>query len=428
MSHSLEVSIDDDKKRQLTIRWSNLYNIDTIVVITVAQNSLLSTLEFIDITRKGFKCHPQVTTENYVLHVYGAKTTQGDRCQYQTVLNYAKIKVTAGITHKILCMDLQKCRNHCVPIKEKSEGSFILSIKRKPPYDYKLVVNQAAGKTVEYIIFIFYDELLTIWRVFGSSFALDAPFHLPPATWVTCQVLRKCEQGFDHSNTVVFETFLTTTENQRLYDLSLKFKKPIGQRPIKYFYRTKSPEYFEDIIHDKNGIMAPMLKNNGGEQGSVINGNFHGLFFSTFLDIRTNCPQPYSYFGPMRFNILADVLFTPDCNLYFVDFYCHYRKHHMALILTPVSSSRNSFCQKYLCKLNIFDNPFLCLRRGKHDGTWTVMANMDIIIEVYYTETVNITHTLKEKLGYMEEVDIVGRGFVLPCGIPKNPTCKKCNL
>ena len=172
--------------------------------------------------------------------------------------------------------------------------------------------------------------------------------------------------------------------------------------------------------------MIPKPKNNGGEQGSVINGNFHGLFFSAYTNIRTNWPPNYSFFGPTRFNVQAEVLFTKNCNLYFVDFYCHYKKHHLAVILTPKSSCHNTFCKKYLRQLDIYNNPFLRLcKKGK---SRVVMANMDIIVEVYYTETVNIKSIMQKGLGYIEEIAVMGRGYVLPQGIPKRASCKICNL
>jgi hypothetical protein len=219
---------------------------------------------------------------------------------------------------------------------------------------------------------------------------------------------------------------LTTRENNKLYDLALKFNKPKGLREIKYFYRNKKRQYFDDIMNDMDGVMIPKPKNNGGEQGSVINGNFRGLFFSAYMDIRTNRPQQYSFFGPTRFNVQAEVLFTKNCNLYFVDFYCHYKKHHMAVILTPKSSCHNTFCSKYLRQLDIYNNPFLKL--CKKDGSRVVMANMGMIVEVYYTETVNINTILENGLGCIEEIDVVGRGYVLPQGIQKRASCKICNL
>ena len=218
---------------------------------------------------------------------------------------------------------------------------------------------------------------------------------------------------------------LTVSENNQLYNLALKFNKPKGLREIKYFYRNKKRKYFDDIIN-MDGVMIPRPKNNGGEQGSVINGNFRGLFFSTFIDTRTNWPQQFSFYGPTRFNVQAEVLFSQNSNLYFVDFYCHYQKHHLAVILTPESSCHNTFCSKYLRQLDIYDNPFLKL--CEKNKSWVVMANMDMIVEVYYTETVNINSILKKGLGYIEEIDVVGRGYVLPQGIPKRASCKICNL
>jgi len=56
------------------------------------------------------------------------------------------------------------------------------------------------------------------------------------------------------------------------------------------------------------------------------------------------------------------------------------------------------------------------------------MANMDMIVEVYYTETVDINDILKKELGYIEDIHVVGRGYVLPQGIPKRASCRICNL
>jgi hypothetical protein len=46
---------------------------------------------------------------------------------------------------------------------------------------------------------------------------------------------------------------LTTRENNKLYDLALKFNKPKGLREIKYFYRNKKRQYFDDIMNDMDG-------------------------------------------------------------------------------------------------------------------------------------------------------------------------------
>jgi hypothetical protein len=56
------------------------------------------------------------------------------------------------------------------------------------------------------------------------------------------------------------------------------------------------------------------------------------------------------------------------------------------------------------------------------------MANMAAVVEVFYTESVNITNLLENGYGYMSTISLIGRGESKPDGIPKNENCKKCNL
>ena len=156
-------------------------------------------------------------------------------------------------------------------------------------------------------------------------------------------------------------------------------------RPIRFFYRNKSDKYYNEIRYKFNGEMRPYLKSHGGEQGCVLNGRLPGLFFSTFVDIRTNMPHSHSYFGPIRLYIEAHLMFNPSYNLYFADFYCHDVKHHVTLVITTKTSPANYLCRQYLCQLDVHRNPYLCLRKFP-DGSCAVLANMDIIVEILYTK------------------------------------------
>ena len=203
-------------------------------------------------------------------------------------------------------------------------------------------------------------------------------------------------------------------------------KVTVNLKPIQFFYRNKSVEYFNVILNHLGGEMRPYLKSNGGEQGSVLNGRLPGLFFSTYLDPNTNLPNPCSFYGPVRLYVQALFMFNPQCNLYFADFYCHYKRHHVTIILTPKLSPCVPFCRQYLTELNIFNNPYLCLH-ATPQGLF-VMANMDVTTEVFYTETINVISILALNSGKFERSTTIGRGYAPPTGLPKNSACTVCNL
>lgn len=75
----------------------------------------------------------------------------------------------------------------------------------------------------------------------------------------------------------------------------------------------------------------------------------------------------------------------------------------------------------------MYNDPCLCLRVDCY-GAYTVMANMDVTLEVFYTGTINVRTTLELQYGFIEKSQTIGRGYAPLSGIPKNPTCKICNL
>ena len=123
--------------------------------------------------------------------------------------------------------------------------------------------------------------------------------------------------------------------------------------------------------------MRSYLKSNSGKQSSLRNGRLPGLFFSTYLDSNTNLPSPCLFYGPIRLYAQALVMLNLQCNLYFADFYCHYKRHHVSIVLTPKLSLSIPFCRQYLTELNIFNNPYLSLHETPQ-GVLFVMANMDV--------------------------------------------------
>ena len=220
-------------------------------------------------------------------------------------------------------------------------------------------------------------------------------------------------------------------DNHQLFRMAVAFdaRKGIpGFKYVQYFYRNKSVEYYNVIMQQLNGEMRPYLKSNGGEQGSVLNGRLRGLFFSTLLDSSTNKPSTQSHYGPMRLYVQSQFMFNPHCNLYFGDFFCHYKRHHVTIILTSKLSPCNTFCQQYLLPLNIFSNPYLYLCSGENGGSFVVLANMNVTVDIFYTENINVLLALRRNVGYFEETKTIGRGYAPPSGIPKNACCEICNL
>ncbi|CAG2255176.1 unnamed protein product [Mytilus edulis] len=331
---------------------------------------------------------------------------------------------------------------HTLPLSSKeTQDTLPVTIHRHPPSLYRLDVNLMFTSEKDLIVFVRAKNQLRVFIVSDWFLNNEFPFEFPSASSVKCMVLCTCrEQRVDgsvwitttesHSPVISFKTFFSVMDTYRLYDLAIGFGKRKGypnMRPIQYFYRNKSKTYFDKIMIQLDGEMRPYLKSNGGEQGSVLNGRLSGLFFSTYTDAMTNMPGPYSHFGPIRLYIQSLEMFNSECNLYFADFYCHKKRHHVTVILVPKYSIDNEFCCQYLKELNIFRNPYLCLRVDCY-GAFSVMANMDVTVEVFYTDTINVRTALELQYGFIEKSQTIGRGYAPPSGIPKNPTCTICNL
>lgn len=187
--------------------------------------------------------------------------------------------------------------------------------------------------------------------------------------------------------------------------------------------------YFASIREYHSGIMKPYTKDHNGDPCSVINGHIDGLFFSTAVDFQTMKPLTESLYGPVRLHIDASTLFTPNFNLYFADFYCHYRVHYVTVVLTPKGSPTDKFCEGRLLKLDIRHNPFIYLSETKEDFYEVIVyLSNGLRVEVFYTEAVNISRIIENQQGHFERVPIIGRGESRPTGIPKNGLCKICNL
>ncbi|OPL32959.1 hypothetical protein AM593_09811, partial [Mytilus galloprovincialis] len=206
----------------------------------------------------------------------------------------------------------------------------------------------------------------------GQQLDFTLPFNLPVATdcevkFIVGCILKGSKQMRLSKLEMNTSISFTKAEYETLYDKTTDFiKVKKGKfRSIEYFYRNKSERYFDSITEHHRGIMKPYTKDHNGDPCSVINGRLGGLFFSTAVDSQTNRPLPCSPFGPLRLNISARFLFQPNLNLYFADFYCHYKVHYVTVILTRKDSTADIFCKERLKELDIHDNPFVYLKKSE---------------------------------------------------------------
>lgn len=118
----------------------------------------------------------------------------------------------------------------------------------------------------------------------------------------------------------------------------------------------------------------------------------------------------------------AEVLFGPNTNVYFADFYCMYTSYHyVVLVLAPDGSKGDLFCRGRLPPLGRSDNRFLTCGEGA-DGSQAFRHAQDVILEVIYTEPV--------ELGSGTVARISGRQLTGQSTInaKKDPSCKVCNI
>ncbi|XP_071134181.1 uncharacterized protein [Mytilus edulis] len=444
-SCSIKLKDKDSNKIDIRIHYPLCYVFDIIYIIIEDKSDSSSTNIFLKCNRGEFTISMSTTfnqDNNFVVYVYGLKTNHTSIGLYNRVVCHGNKEIKCSEEIK-LNIALEECDEDVhLPLSSSApQGVLPVTVNREPPSVYWLDVNHMYLPDKDFIVFIKVKNQIRCYIVNDRCVNMAFPFELPSASSVSCKVLCACRlkriygsvwiaTTESYSKVIHFKTFLSLLDTCRLFNLAITFgtrKVTPNMQPIQYFYRNKSKEYFDMIMKQLNGQMRPYLKSNGGEQGSVVNGRLFGLFFSTYIDTTTNMPGPYSHFGPIRLYIQCLEMFNPECNLYFADFYCHDKRHHVTVIVVPKFSIDNEFCRQYLKELDIFYNPYLCLR-VQCNGALTVMANMDVTVEVFYTETVNVRRALALKYGFIEKTKTIGRGYAHPSGIPKNPSCTICNL
>ncbi|XP_052088890.1 uncharacterized protein LOC127725730 isoform X4 [Mytilus californianus] len=380
----------------------------------------------------------------YCLEIYGLKK-ETEKKEHYTSLAYGGTKFLVAKMKNGKDLDipirLNEVKSLQFPLKNIKEAIFPIQVDHRPVSRYTFY--NKTKFTFDKIWIIFFKQSRDQFHVFihvGQKLDFTLPFDLPVATVCGVKIIVGCIL-FDsktirlstieiNTKTTNFKTYFTKAEYETLYNKAIEFIKTRKShvRSIEYFYRNKSEQYFASITVDHSGIMKPYKKDLNGDPCSVINGRLDGLFFSTTVDFQTNQPFRYSPFGPLRLHITASFLFIPNLNLYFADFYCHYKVHYVTVILTRKDSLADNFCKERLKELDIQNNPFIYLKTSKTLNNILVRHGNGMRIEVLYTEDLNIHEIIQNQQGHFERVPVIGRGESRPNGIPKNKNCTICNL
>lgn len=380
----------------------------------------------------------------YLLEIYGLQMKTGKTVYYDFV-SYKRRRFTVGksIAKEDLIFVLRfDDPSSYFPLSFAIEEKFDINLKHKPVSTYTIsgACSYVTRKT--FIITLKQPESrLNFFFHNGKKLKYKIPFDLPAGRHCDIKVIvgfsifendGVCILGTEVSSRVVsFKTFFTKIEYQTLYNKTTMFKETLQGKfhTVEFIYRNKSEMYFASIMEYHDGIMKPYTKDYNGDPYSVINGCIDGLFFSTALDFHTLKPPPESLYGPVRLHIEASALVTPNLNIYFADFYCHYQVHYVTIILTPKWSPVDKFCQERLLKLDINKNPFIYLAESSEDFYEVkVYLGTGLRVEIFYTEPINIPILLRNRKGFFSRVPIIGRGESRPQGIPKNKQCKVCNI
>ncbi|XP_052088895.1 uncharacterized protein LOC127725730 isoform X9 [Mytilus californianus] len=380
----------------------------------------------------------------YCLEIYGLKK-ETEKKEHYTSLAYggtkflvAKMKNRKDID---ISLRLNEVKSLQFPLRNHTEVIFPIQVDHTPVSRYTFYNNKKF--TVDTIWIIFFKQSKDQLHVFihvGKKLNFTLPFDMPIAIMCEVKVIigsilfdckNMCTSETEINTKIVnFKTCFTKAEYETLYNKTIEFIKTRKShfRSIEYFYRNKSEKYFASITEDHNGIMKPYKKDHNGDPCSIINGRLDGLFFSTAVDFQKNQPFKYSPFGQLRLHITARFLFIPNLNLYFADFYCHYKVHCVTVILTRKEYFADNFCKARLKKLDIHNNPFVCLKTSKKSNIIQMCQGNGLRIEVLNTEALNIHEIIRKRQGHFKRVPIMGRGESRPNGIPKNENCKICNL
>ncbi|XP_071173489.1 phytanoyl-CoA hydroxylase-interacting protein-like isoform X1 [Mytilus edulis] len=439
------------RRFDLIIKWPTHLTVDVLYMLIVDKSSGRSVTIFLNPSERKFCSSLEFSpeTSKYSICIYGLTVKETEYGRFYQLCSHSKRKLEGlkvadtDISDITMSFEMKKTRVVEMPMQHNIKKPMNVTVLRCPPATYSIVQsdsNSSDGFT--HVIFLKQPNQTFVFIL--NSFKLT--FLLPPTlksgTWTEIQMLRLSQQNcstnkhmiavtVQHSHVISFKTYLSIDDYKQLYVLALEYlfsknKNAHQCKPIEFFYRNKSEQYYKDILKSASGEMIPYIKDNNGDQGSIINGAINGLFYSTLLSSSSK-PPPISFYGPVRLHLKANVMFTENCNIYFSDFYCHYQQHYVTIVLTRKGSQEDVFCNQFLLQMDKYNNPFMQITRNI-SGLNVVTATMAVVVEVFYTESVNVRSLLQWGHGYISKTVLMGRGRSKPEGIPKNENCDKCNL
>ena len=91
-------------------------------------------------------------------------------------------------------------------------------------------------------------------------------------------------------------------------------------------------------------------------------------------------------------------------------------------MIATKNSEQDEFCSRRLVQLDPYDNNFLTVRWNEKWKSFEYFANMDLWLEIFYTEDLPLS------LGIFTKVEPVFRGRSTVLGLPNNKSCTQCNL
>lgn len=212
-------------------------------------------------------------------------------------------------------------------------------------------------------------------------------------------------------------------------------------RPITLLYRNNPLPYFTDILENRGGIMNVCLKNDNGDPKCPINGKIDGIYFSCGVHPRTGKLPFMSPFGNTRFVIpIHKLIFPKDDRIYFADFFCHSKGHHVALVVTKPESHADRFCARTLPRLRMIeaapsetesddesgsDCENLFFHFNSDEGRF--YCSVAVWVQIYYTENVNFGAEFAQNRDCIIQMG-ASLGRRAGYGRAKNPSCVDCNL
>lgn len=440
-----------NRRFDLIIQWPTQLTIDVLYMLIVDNLSGGSVTIFLNPSKRKFCSSLEFSPEssNYNICIYGLTVKETEYGRFYQLCSHSRGKLKGlkvadtGISDITMNFEMKETNVVELPMKHNMKKPMNVTVLRCPPASYTIIQSDTKSSEVfTHVLFLKQPNQTFVFILNSFQTIFPLPLNLESGTWTEIQMLRLSRQNCStnkhmiavtvhHSHVISFKTYLSMDDYKQLYILALEYlygKNTSAQqcKPIEFFYRNKSEQYYKDILKSTSGEMIPYTKDNNGDQGSIINGAINGLFYSTLLGPKSK-PPPISFYGPVRLHLKANIIFTENCNIYFSDFYCHYEQHYVTIVLTRKGSPEDDFCNTHLLMMDKDDNPFMKLSRNIN-GLKTVMATMGVVVEVFYTESVNIRSLLQWGHGYMSKTVLMGRGRSKPEGIPKNENCNKCNL